>query len=278
MPPNIAWFIGFAVIVVLTAVLLFTIVFFLRRIRTLGRWQDIYLTLTYVFIAISFIPPFFANLLLVPIAGALGYYTEGLVWVAQVWRLYLIFIILNFLPLCAFSKATFRPNSKIATFITHGMMLISGVVVAIMFFTMNPITQWDDSTWIILYEYSGPTMNFLMVIPFFVTISWFTYETFLLYIREKRKETPNPVNLRRFLLLWLSSVFQIFTMILTFVVITLAGIVPPGSPYITLVDILRYFTSPAMMGGFVLTSAIGWIMPEFAQFGLKKQDSQVPET
>ncbi|MFX0062759.1 MAG: hypothetical protein ACFFC7_11315 [Candidatus Hermodarchaeota archaeon] len=263
MPPSIVWFLGFLSDLVLAFVLITTILFFLRRIKNLRQWQDIYLTLAYILLAIGMIA-LFANLFAIPLMGDNPNTYELL---KQLMRLYLVLNLTYLLPLAAFVKMTFRSKSRLATVLMYFILFWGGFAsILIVLLGLQPV--WDPNTWIILYVYDPNTMIFLTLqtVPTLLTIFWFSYEAVNLYLKEKRKDTPNPLQLRRFMFLALSGLSLIVAMVFSAV-----GFVGYTSPQdIPLFQAILLYMQPAILTDFfVLFSAIGWIMPNFAKKGMK---------
>jgi len=175
MPPSIVWFSGLIVVTILELVIITTVLFFLRRIRQLGQWQDIYLTLTYIILGINVLGSF-ANLLVIPFFGQ----TQTADNILQVfWTIALLCNMAYALPLAAFVKMTFRSKSSIASFFAQLVMLIGGYsLFAVLFISFSPV--WDEATWMILYVYDNMELMFLATFPILFTTLWFSYEAFKL--------------------------------------------------------------------------------------------------
>ncbi|MFX0010047.1 MAG: hypothetical protein ACFE9R_07015 [Candidatus Hermodarchaeota archaeon] len=256
MPASIVWYTSFIVVGLLAIISFSTTLFFLRRILKMRQWQDIYLTLVYILIALSTIP-LFTNLLVIPV---LGINPESQNLLLTMWRFGLSSNLVYLLPLAAFAKMTFRSDSRITSFYVQLVMFSAGFLIAFMFFFLSYTFTWDEGTWLLLYNYDNISTVYLFALPVMFVLPWFFYETFKLYLRERRKDTPNPIQLRRFSLLTLSSVSLIINFFGSSVALSLYTPEAINTP----LGLLLYVQPYAFIGAFVILSSIGWIMPKFA--------------
>ncbi|MFX0062986.1 MAG: hypothetical protein ACFFC7_12470 [Candidatus Hermodarchaeota archaeon] len=256
MPPSLVWFFGLINLITLTLIIVGTNLFFLKRVRDLGQWQDGYLTLTYLILGISIIP-LYANLLLIPL---LGNSLSSQTFLTILWRGYLVSNLLYLLPLAMFTKITFRPNSRIATVLILVIMLSAAIGLIETLFQLSYTLTWDSATWLMLYNYNNLHEVVFSFIHYALTVFWFSGESFRLYVQEKRKIFPNPIQIRRFLFLFLSGASLLLSTV--FIMISLDIYTTPQDANAFLYFFL-YFSPILLTGTFVLFSAIGWITPQW---------------
>ncbi|MFX1256029.1 MAG: hypothetical protein ACFFCZ_30760 [Promethearchaeota archaeon] len=262
MSLNIIWLTTLAVVIASGIVILATIIFFLRRIKNMRQWQDIYLTLTYIISGCGLIIPGLADLLFIPLFGNTP---ETQAILLALWRGYLLTNFLYLLPLAAFAKMTFRSNSRIATVFLYILMFLGGITSAFILIDLRFSLFWDETTWILLYEYENLLSISYIGLLIFLTIPWFSYEALRLYISERRKKNPNPIQLRRFMLLMLSGITLLVTLIMSMTVLGAYGDPSAVDPLLA----LFFYTQPILLtDAFVIFSSLGWIMPSFVKRGV----------
>ncbi|MFX1254087.1 MAG: hypothetical protein ACFFCZ_20910 [Promethearchaeota archaeon] len=220
----------------------------------MGQWQDVCLTLTYLILGISIIS-LYVNLLFLPLFGNS---LSNQSFIAIFWRVYLICNFLYFLPLAIFTKITFRPNSRLATALFL-IIIFSTAIGLIGFFQLSYTVIWDPATWLLLYNYDNLNVVTFSVVPYTLTVFWFSTESINLYWQEKRKISPNPIQIRRFLYLFLSGA----SLFLSSVLILCSDLETPPQDVNSFLFIFLYLSPILFTGTFVLFSAVGWIAPQW---------------
>ncbi len=255
MSPSLVWFFGLINLITLILIIVGTILFFLRRVQKLRQWQDVCLTLTYLILGISLIP-LCANLLLIPL---LGNSLSSQTFVSNFWRVYLISNLLYLFPLAMFTKITFRPDSRLATALLLVILLSTVIGLFEILFQLSYTMTWDPATWLMLYSYNNLNEVIFGFFPFTLTVFWFSAESISLYLQEKHKIFPNPIQIRRFLFLCLSGASLLLSVALITISLDIYTTPQEANPFLF---IFLYLSPILLTGTFVLFSAMGWITPQ----------------
>ncbi|MFX0062913.1 MAG: hypothetical protein ACFFC7_12105 [Candidatus Hermodarchaeota archaeon] len=237
--------------------------FFGKRVYRLRKWGDIYLLLTYMWCGLSLL----TMLLLDNVRPFFPGIEESLqVLISEfMMKLFLVSTIGMLIPLVAFNKFAFHREeeqlyTRLADTAAMVLIFINTFGLVYLYYFVDLTTMWDQQGWYHTFEYQNFLIMLVFFLPYLFSIGWFIGGGLRRYLFERRKEHPNPPNLRRFLLLTSAGVSHVVLTALT-VILNLISSFFVGFE-LELIIALRALDATAIVVVFMVLSYLGWIMPQ----------------